>query len=150
MSGTHPSVLRARARAEAEPDNVQARIEAAYACDRFGTEAEAVTHYDAAWALGVPAGERRGFLVGYGSTLRNVGRASEAVAVLEAAVAEFPDFPPLKAFLALALLSKGRPNEALAAGLDALITAGPDATGGYERALAYYRDELVGEATSPS
>lgn len=67
---------------------------AAYALDRLGDEHAAIRHYDAAWALGpasfaTPLDERR-FLVGYGSTLRNVGRADDAVALLADAVACHP------------------------------------------------------------
>ena len=64
---------------------VRARIAAAFAADRIGDERAAIVHYDAAWALGVPEDVRRRFLVGYGSTLRNVGRADDAVALLSEA-----------------------------------------------------------------
>lgn len=50
---------------ETEPDNVAVRMEAAYACDKYGTETDAVVHYDAAWKLGVPDTDRREFMLGY-------------------------------------------------------------------------------------
>ncbi len=132
--------------ARAHPRAVDVRIEAAYACDRYGAEADAIVHYDAAWQLGVPADEQRRFLVGYGSTLRNVGRADEAVAVLGEAIGAFPDYPPLKVFLALALHSAGHIDMAMATALDAAVDAGRDALDGYDRAIVYYRDELLGRA----
>jgi tetratricopeptide (TPR) repeat protein len=122
-----------------------AEIAAAYACDRRGDERAAIRHYDRAWSLGVPDDERRHFLVGYGSTLRNVGRAEEAVAILgEAALAD-PDYAPLRAFLALALLSAGHPRAAVATLLGvALDTARDGALDGYQRALGEYFRELLG------
>ncbi|HEY0252407.1 MAG TPA: tetratricopeptide repeat protein, partial [Kofleriaceae bacterium] len=76
------------------PHDVQAQMAAAYAHDRAGDEAAAIRYYDAAFALGIPSTEVRGFLVGYGSTLRNVGRADEAVAILAQAIADDPAYPP--------------------------------------------------------
>ena len=129
------------------PDDVMRQVEAAYACDRYGDEADAIRYYDAAWALGVPDGARRAFLVGYGSTLRNVGRCDESIAVLRSAIEEFPGFAPLPAFLALSLYSAGRYREAMAASLSAVLEAAGDSGSldRYDRALRYYRDDLTGE-----
>src|SRR5262245_51110787 len=96
---------------------------AAYACDRIGLERDAIVHYERAWHLGVPAAERPGFLVGFGSTLRNVGRAEDAVARLAEATIEYPDDPSLRAFLALALHSTGQSALALATMLEAALAA---------------------------
>lgn len=133
--------------ARAHPEAIGAQIEAAYACDRFGREEDAIGFYDAAWALGVPDEARRTFLVGYGSTLRNVGRAAESIEVLRQAVGEYPDFAPLPAFLALSLHSAGRHAEALATALVVVIALGHEAGAldGYDRALAEYRDQLLAD-----
>lgn len=148
-AGRDEDALRAIAELAREaPGDVAVRIEAAYAHDRAGDEAEAVRHYDAAWQLGVPATEQPDFLVGYGSTLRNVGRAEEAVAILGEAAAVFPDHAPLKAFLALALHAAGHGHAALATMLDLVIDlhASTDCLGGYAEALAHYRTELFERA----
>src|SRR6185503_16860173 len=87
---------------ETMSDDVRALLDAAYAHDRAGDERGAIKFYDAAYRAGVPDGERRKFLVGYGSTLRNVGRADDAVAILAQAVADDPAYPAFAAFLALA------------------------------------------------
>jgi tetratricopeptide (TPR) repeat protein len=138
------------ARASAHPDDVAARIAAAYGCDRVGREEEAVRHYDAAWGLGVPDPQRRRFLVGYGSTLRNVGRIEESLALLGEAVAADPGYAPLKVFLALALASAGEPAAALATALDALLEVAAGAPlDGYERAIASYQAELLARAVAP-
>lgn len=130
--------------ARARPNDVRAQIAAAYACDRAGDEARAIRYYDGAWALGVPEEERADFLVGFGSTLRNVGRADEAVVHLGEAVMASPEDPALRAFLALALHSAGHSRLALATMLETALSASrPGAFRGYERALLSYQEELV-------
>jgi len=134
-------------RAADDPDNVEARIAAAHACDKAGREDDAMRHYDAAWALGVPDLLRRRFLVGYGSTLRNAGRLEESVALLGEAATSDPDYPAYKAFLALSLFSSGERAAAIATMLDALLdVAGGASLDGYERALHEYQRELLEEA----
>jgi predicted Zn-dependent protease len=150
-TGRHDEHLTAaRALVAARPDNPEAQIEAAYAHDTAGLERAAIAHYEAAHRLGVPASERRNFTVGFGSTLRNVGRADDAVAVLGQAIADDPDFAPFHAFLALALHSAGHPRAALAAMLGcALEVARPDAFDRYERSLNEYHREPLGELAPP-
>ena len=139
-------LVAARALALAEATSIDAQIEAAYAHDRADLERDAIRYYDAAHALGVPSSERRAFLVGYGSTLRNVGRADDAVAILGQAIADDPDYPPFHAFLSLALFSAGHPRAALAAMLGvALDAARPDAFDRYARALTDYQRELLAD-----
>jgi hypothetical protein len=133
--------------ARAHPDDVHVQMAAAYACDRLDLERDAIVYYERAWALGVPVAQRPGFLVGFGSTLRNVGRVDDAVARLGEAVAEFPDYPALRAFLALALHSAGQHGLALATMLETALTASrAGAFSPYERALAEYQVQLVEEA----
>jgi predicted Zn-dependent protease len=127
---------------------VEELIAKAYENDREGREREAIKFYDQAWQAGVPEGARRRFIVGYGSTLRNVGRAEDAVAILGEAVAAYPDYPALVAFLALALADAGHPKAALATMLGcALDSAKPGVFDGYERALGEYHRELLDKAT---
>jgi len=139
------------ARAAEAPDDVLARVAAAYACDRAEREAEAVAHYDAAWALGVPIELRRRFLVGYGSTLRQVGRLEESVAVLGDACGADPGYPAYKVFLALALFSSGERTASVATLLDAVLdVAGGSSLDGYERAIAEYQRQLLDQALARS
>lgn len=130
----------------ARPFDVLAQIEAAYGHDRNNLEREAIRYYDEAHRLGVPEPLRRRFLVGYGSTLRNVGRIDDAVAILAQAVADDPGYPAFDAFLSLALLSAGHPKAALAAMLGVVLeVAKPGSLDGYERALGEYHKELLAE-----
>ena len=125
-------------------DDIASVLAAAYAHDRAGDERTAIRYYDEAYRRGVPASERRRFTVGYGSTLRNVGRADEAVAVLAQAAADDPAYPALAAFLALALADAGHAKAALATMLGcALDAARPGAFDGYERALTAYQARLL-------
>jgi predicted Zn-dependent protease len=144
-TGRHEDHLAAARRLVAShPSDVLAQIEAAYGHDRNGLERQAIRFYDEAYRLGVPVGMRRRFLVGYGSTLRNVGRLDDAVAILGDAVASDPEYPAFAAFLALALASIGQPRAALATLLGcALDVARPGAFDGYERALAEYHRDLL-------
>ena len=105
--------------------------------DSAGRADEAIPLYEQALAAGLPDAERRGALLQLGSSLRNVDRIDESVALLEAARLEYPDFRPLRAFLALALHSAGRSQEALAELLNAIADEGD-----YERSLRAYASEL--------
>jgi tetratricopeptide (TPR) repeat protein len=139
----------AKAYVAERPGDAGAQIEAAYAFDRNGFERDAIRYYDAAYRIGVPADERRHFLVGYGSTLRNVGRADDAVGILAQAVADDPHYPPFAAFLALALLSAGHARAAMAALLGCALDIAPSAFDGYERALGEYHRELLEPLEQP-
>ncbi len=131
-----------RARADAHPEDVDALCAAAFACDRWGREEDAIVYYEAAWQLGGPAHDQAGFLVGLGSTLRNVGRLEEAVDVLRDACVRHPLDQALRTFLGLALHSAGRHAEAAATFTDAVLMSPSPEVVRYARALAYYRDEL--------
>jgi predicted Zn-dependent protease len=125
-------------------DRIRELIALAYEHDREGRERDAIRYYDEAYRSGVPVELRRRFLVGYGSTLRKVGRADEAVAILAQAIADDPEYPAYAAFLALALADAGHPKAALATMLGCALDASrPGAFDGYERALTEYHRELL-------
>jgi hypothetical protein len=127
------------------PGEVTAQLEAAFGHDRNGLETDAIRHYEEARRLGgIPTELRRRFFVGFGATLRNVGRPDDAVAVLGEALADDPGYPAYAAFLSLALLAAGHPRAAVAAMLGcALDAAAPGAFDGFERALGHYHAELL-------
>lgn len=128
---------------QALPNNARAQAAAAYAADRVGRDAEAVTFYERAFELGSPEDDRSGFLLGYGATLQSVGRLEEAVAVLRKAALQYPSDTALRAFLALALHAYGKHTEAMATLLDAALTAArEDGFGYYDRALREYQEQL--------
>ncbi|MBC7596069.1 MAG: tetratricopeptide repeat protein, partial [Kineosporiaceae bacterium] len=75
----------------------------------------------------------------YASTLRNIGRINEAIAMLRDA----PDHPTTgaapKVFLALALHSAGRPDEALRVAIEAVEPTLPR----YNRSVSAYAKALT-------
>ena len=149
-AGRHDEhVIAARSYVVDHPYDVRAQIEAAYGNDRVGDEHTAITHYEAAYRLGVPSELRRRFLVGFGSTLRNVGRAEDAINVLTIAVQEDPQYPAYTAFLALALADAGHAKAALATLLGCALDAARDgAFDGYERALGEYHHALLAQVAN--
>jgi tetratricopeptide (TPR) repeat protein len=124
-------------------DEARTEYERACACDRNGLEQEAIPHYEAALRLGLDDDLLPGALLGLGSSLRNVGRADDAVAVL-ADACRFPDDAALALFRALALASAGRCQQALGETIR-LAAARIDApeVRRYRRALDAYADELA-------
>ncbi|OUE24262.1 tetratricopeptide repeat protein [Clavibacter michiganensis] len=124
--------------AERPADDPRALFELACAHDFVGREAEAVPMYRAALDGGLDPEHRPLAVIQLASSLRNVGEAAEAVALLES----MPDdahAPGRDAFLALALHDAGRPTEALTLALRRLAPALPE----YGRAVAAYADELA-------
>ena len=119
-------------------------LQRAFALDREGREREAVGHYRRALAgesLGTD--ERRGGLLGLGSTLRALGEYEEAVAVLSAARVEFPADRMFEPFLALALYNVGRHAEAVELLVTCLAeTTADEGIAGYRRALLFYAPRL--------
>jgi Tfp pilus assembly protein PilF len=124
------------ARAREAPTDLDAQLVAAYACDRDGFEADAVAFYDAAHALGASDGE---FLLGYGSTLKNVDRLDESLAILARAERVDSVARAARAFRALTLHRAGRSDAAVAV-LVRLVAEldGPR----YRPALESYAEEL--------
>lgn len=133
----------ARALVERHPDDPRAHFEYGGALDYQGREAEAVAPYRRAQELGLAGADLPRLYVQLGSTLRNLGQAWEAVHLLEEGRAQFPDYAPIRAFHALALLSADCGKDAAIELLELVLAHGA-AIGldGYERALREYTDEL--------
>ncbi|WP_435527466.1 tetratricopeptide repeat protein [Microbacterium aurantiacum] len=105
--------------------------------DALDLGADAVGPYRRALAAGLDTEEQHRVTLQLASTLRNLGHVDEAIALLEHLDApELGDAPA--AFLALALHSAGRPNEALRVALTALAPHLP----AYGRAATAYAAEL--------
>jgi len=85
------------------------------AYDTAGQEEIAVGYYERALAAGLDGDPLRRCLLQYGSTLRNLDRFDESLAVLERARAEFPESDSVRLFLALSLHAASRSDAAVAA-----------------------------------
>ncbi|MEY9850416.1 tetratricopeptide (TPR) repeat protein [Leifsonia sp. EB41] len=118
-----------------------ALFEAAGARDFAGREAEAEPLYRAALANGLTEPERGQAIVQLASTLRNLGRPGEALALLRDLLEAEPEHPlagAAHAFAALALFDDGLPADALRESLRALVPHLPQ----YGRAVEAYAAAL--------
>ena len=116
-------------------------FEHAAALDSTGHSDLAVPLYEQALDTGLPGARRRQAVIQLASSLRNISRASESVALLTAELDAEPDDldDAVRAFLALALVDTGREREAVALALTALsrhLTR-------YQRSLRNYTRALV-------
>ncbi|SDS38850.1 tetratricopeptide repeat protein [Agrococcus carbonis] len=140
--GDDARVARIDALAESAPHPAIGLFERAGALDSAGREAEAEPLYRAAVAAGLADADpvREAYRrIQHASTLRNLGRVDEAIAMLESAGASPEVGAAREAFLALALHSAGRHDEALRVALEALAPTLPL----YRRAVLAYAAELT-------
>ncbi|MFJ4715333.1 tetratricopeptide repeat protein [Streptomyces sp. NPDC088785] len=126
------------------PEDARVAYQTAWVHDGLGLEEAAVPHYvDAVAGPGLSAEERRGALLGLGSTYRTLGRHADAVTTLSGAIAEFPEDNALRTFLAMALYNVGRAHDGMRLLLSVLAatSADPDIVG-YRPAIEYYARDL--------
>ncbi|WP_246281472.1 tetratricopeptide repeat protein [Fodinicola acaciae] len=96
------------------PGNPYVLYEVGGSYDTDGQEEKAAGYYEQALP-GLSGETKRKCLLQYGSTLRNLGRLDESLAVFEQARAEFPESESLRVFQALTLHAAGHHDKALAA-----------------------------------
>ncbi|WP_370373797.1 tetratricopeptide repeat protein [Catenulispora sp. GP43] len=132
------------------PADAEVAYQTAWAHDVLGLEAEAVPFYELALAGdgldgldGLSDEDRRGAFLGYGSTLRGLGRYPEAVEVFRRGIAEFPEDNALRTFSAMALYNVGEHHEAMRTLLEVLAATSSDAgVQGYRAAIEHYAKDL--------
>jgi len=122
----------------------RAAFELAGMYDSMGFEVEAGAEYERALTLGLDEARHAQLAVQYGSTLRNLGRLDEAIAVLSAAPVHESTGSAPRVVLALALHSAGRKDEALRVAIEAQIDALPQ----YQRSMRAYAAALTDSAAS--
>jgi len=137
-------IARMRVLAATAPHPAIGAFELGGAFDSGGQEAAAHEQYAAATAAGlddVDPGRAARMVVQHASTLRNLGRVDEAIGMLRDA----PEHPATgaapKVFLALALHSAGRGDEALRVAVEALVPTLPR----YHRSVRAYAAALTGD-----
>ena len=133
----------------AAPDDPVALYHLGSAHDSAGHEAEAVEPYRRALAGGLDPEMALATRIQLASTLRNLGETRESVEILEAAVAKHPQHRAARMFLSLALVSDGRPTEAVRILLDLLLT-NPGPPERYARSLRNYTNDLGRTSLDPS
>ena len=130
--------------AERPVDDPVAAFEAAGARDSAGLESEAEPLYRRALELGLPEPQRGQCVIQLASTLRNLGRVDEAIALLQDTFANDDGHPladSAAAFMALCLASKGDERQALAM---ALVTLAPHLPR-YSRSVRDYAIDLLND-----
>jgi tetratricopeptide (TPR) repeat protein len=95
------------------PGNPYVLYEVGGSYDTDGQEEKALVYYERALP-GLSGDTKRRCLLQYGSTLRNLGRYDESLAVFTRACQEFPESDALRVFKALTLNAAGRKDKALA------------------------------------
>jgi tetratricopeptide (TPR) repeat protein len=130
--------------AERDPDDPAALFEAAGARDFADREAEAEPLYRQALASGLPEPNRGRALIQLASTLRNLARYDEALAVLDdgfgaPSARDHPLAQVAAAFRALTLASSGSDRIAAATAIEAMSGQLPE----YGAVVARYARELL-------
>ncbi|WP_082097462.1 tetratricopeptide repeat protein [Demequina silvatica] len=131
-----------RAVAASAPHPALGAFELGGAYDSAGFEAEADAQYAAATAAGLGAvdpARAAQQVVQHASTLRNLGRVDEAIAMLQAAPVHPETGSAPAVFLALALHSAGRHDEALRVAIEAIEPSLPR----YRRSVRAYAAALT-------
>lgn len=128
------ALLAARGRDDARADYERGSLH-----DSLGEEEAAIPLYRAALAGNLDADLRTQATIQLASTLRNVGDASGAIALLQAVPADEALHDSARAFLALALFSDDKPAAALRTALQTLAPHLPR----YSRAVGAYAEELT-------
>ena len=124
------------------PDPALALFERGGSRDSGGRPEEAEPLYRDALALGLPDDERAQCTIQLASSIRNLGRPEESLALLHTEFDGKPDHPyaaAAAAFMSLTLASLGRPAEGLSVVLHALAPTLPR----YQRSVHAYADELL-------
>jgi len=123
-------------------DDGRAAFELAGMYDSMGFEAEAGAQYERALRRGLDEARHAQLAVQYGSTLRNLGRLDEAIAVLRAAPTHESTGSAPRIVLALALHSAGCKDEALRVAIESQIDALPR----YQRSMRDYAAALTSDS----
>jgi tetratricopeptide (TPR) repeat protein len=125
--------------AERPSDDPEAAYEAGSARDSVGLEAEAAVEYQRALDLGLGEPNRARTFIQYASTLRNLGRFDEALALLDRLEPDSELADAASAVRALVLVSAGRPIEGAGIAIAALAAHLPL----YQRSMTNYAHELI-------
>ncbi|MGW3163168.1 tetratricopeptide repeat protein [Streptomyces sp. NPDC001142] len=128
----------------AHPADAEVAYQTAWVHDVLGLEAEAVPFYELSLrGTGLSEEDRRGALLGLGSTYRVLGRYDRAVEVLSDGVEEFPDDGALRTFLAMALFNTGEHDASARLLLELLAATSEDpSVRQYRSAIEHYARDL--------
>lgn len=115
----------------------------AWTLESFGRHAEALPHYERAVTLGLAPNDHAAALIGWSNCLRETGQPGRAVEILEDGKRQFPEFPELNAYLALALHAANRSGEAVELLIETLLDTTEDpGLQAHQRALRFNAAQL--------
>lgn len=125
------------------PLDPELHYQLAWVHDSMGLEQEAVPYYEQALSMGLPDDERRGALLGLGSTYRTLGRYEESQRIFIEAIAEFPEAREFKVFHAMTLYNLQQYEDAMNLLLIELAETSVDqGIQDYKAAIRFYADKL--------
>lgn len=125
------------------PGDPSVNYQCAWTLDSLGRETEAIPFYERALAGGLAGDDRRGALLGLGSTYRCVGEFEKAAATLRQGQAAYPEAREFQVFLAMALYNLGDARAAMETLLRNLAeTTGDAGLAQYRGALLFYAAKL--------
>ena len=126
-----------------DPNNPTINYQMAWTCDLIGKESEAVPYYENAIINGLSGEDRKGAMLGLGSTYRCLGEYEKSLRILEKSIGEFPQDGSLKVFRTLTLHDLGQSKDALRDLLVLLLdTTNDESIKVYDRTLRFYADKL--------
>jgi tetratricopeptide (TPR) repeat protein len=126
------------------PDDASYNYHMAWLHDNLGLEEQAIPYYEKSLKGELSTEEKQGALLGFGSTLRCLGKFERSIEVFNDAIENYPDNNSFKVFLALAQFELGQTKVAFSGLLKqlALTTADIDIAR-YKRALLETADVLL-------
>lgn len=128
---------------KASPNDPIINYQMAWTCDFMGKESEAVPFYEKAIANGLSGEDRKGAMLGLGSTYRCLGEYQKSLKIFDQATNEFSEELSLKVFRALTLHNLGKSEESIRQLLIPLLDTTNDLSiKSYDKALRFYSDKL--------
>ncbi len=125
------------------PDNPLVNYHFACLHDSMGAEREAVPYYVKAIENGLTGEDRRGALLGLGSTYRTLGEYDKSAAILQQGIDAFPEAKEFVIFHAMTLYNLGKHHDAMHDLLNLLVDHTQDeGILRFQRAIRFYADDL--------
>ncbi|TLS36067.1 tetratricopeptide repeat protein [Pseudalkalibacillus caeni] len=128
---------------QAEPENATALYQCACVHDNLGLEREAVPFYTAALQKDLTTEERKGALLGLGSTYRTIGDYEKAKATLEEGLDLYPVAQEFHVFYSMVLHNLGEHSKAMEILLKKIVELSDEpGIEHYKRAILFYSDKI--------
>lgn len=128
---------------KSNPDDSSLNYQMAWTCDFMGKESEAVPFYEKAISNGLTGEDRKGAMLGLGSTYRCLGEYQKSLKIFDQAISEFSDDRSLKVFRALTLYNLGQSEASVSTLLIQLLeTTSDQSIKTYAKAFLFYSDKL--------